>query len=163
MHDFVLDVVNTMSGQPFMLNINIECDLSAENDMVFADYEQMRQVLINLMINAADSIHISENKEKGSVKLVTETIPGLDNIALQNKPTFKLMVIDNGTGIALQELESIFDPFYTTKEPGKGTGLGLSVSYMIVEQIGGTIIADSEIGKGTTMIILLPLLDKDRS
>jgi signal transduction histidine kinase len=71
-----------------------------------------------------------------------------------------LTVEDNGIGIAANDFENIFDPFYTTKEPGKGTGLGLSVSYTIVEQAGGMIYADSEIGKGTTMVILFPLIDE---
>jgi len=64
--------------------------------------------------------------------------------------------VDNGCGIAGKDIDNIFDPFYTTKEPGKGTGLGLSVSYMIIEQFGGTIAANSEHNKGSTMAVYLP-------
>ena len=67
---------------------------------------------------------------------------------------------DNGAGIPLDQLDRIFDPFYTTKDPGKGTGLGLSVSYRIIEGLNGRIYAESEPGNGTTFIIRLPI---DRS
>ncbi|MFH1488533.1 MAG: HAMP domain-containing sensor histidine kinase [Pseudomonadota bacterium] len=64
---------------------------------------------------------------------------------------------DNGPGLTEENLGHIFDPFYTTKEPGRGTGLGLSVSYRIVEGMGGTISAESTPGEGTTLILTLPL------
>jgi two-component system NtrC family sensor kinase len=67
-----------------------------------------------------------------------------------------IRVCDNGKGISEEALENIFDPFYTTKEPGKGTGLGLAVSLTLIEQMGGTLTAESLIEKGTTMIIALP-------
>jgi signal transduction histidine kinase len=69
----------------------------------------------------------------------------------------EIQIHDNGKGISEEELENIFDPFYTTKEPGKGTGLGLSVSLTIIEQMGGTLVAKSYSEKGTNMIISLPL------
>jgi signal transduction histidine kinase len=69
----------------------------------------------------------------------------------------KISYTDNGSGIAEKDLGNIFDPFYTTKEPGKGTGLGLSVCFMIIQGIGGKIQASSDPGKGTTIDIYLPL------
>ena len=67
---------------------------------------------------------------------------------------------DTGPGIPDEIISQIFDPFYTTKEPGMGTGLGLSVSYRIIETLGGTIRARSESGKGgATIIIDIPLID----
>jgi signal transduction histidine kinase len=71
--------------------------------------------------------------------------------------------IDNGSGIPAEDLNRVFDPFYTTKEPGKGTGLGLSVSLSIVEDMGGDIKAESEEGKGTTMTVILPLYTATKS
>jgi signal transduction histidine kinase len=65
--------------------------------------------------------------------------------------------MDNGSGIPAEDLNRIFDPFYTTKDTGKGTGLGLSVSLRIVEDMGGDIRAKSEKGKGATITIILPL------
>ncbi|MDO9262959.1 MAG: ATP-binding protein, partial [Desulfosalsimonadaceae bacterium] len=84
-------------------------------------------------------------------------VTGDDTRALAGHPTFLLRVSDNGTGISKHDIENIFDPFYTTKEPGKGTGLGLSVSYRIIEQTGGSIAVESDAGHGTRMTILLPL------
>ncbi len=64
---------------------------------------------------------------------------------------------DNGPGIPAEDINKIFDPFYTTKEPGKGTGLGLSVSLRIVEETGGDIKAKSEKGEGTRLTVILPI------
>lgn len=157
MHEIVSDVVSMMSDQPFMTDIMIDCRLDAVEHTVRADSDQIRQVLINLIINAADSIKASDNNKKGSIRLISEYVAENEKPALNGRPTFLLKVIDNGAGISGEHIDYIFDPFFTTKEPGKGTGLGLSVSYMIIEQAGGRIGAGSEIGQGTTMTILLPL------
>jgi signal transduction histidine kinase len=69
----------------------------------------------------------------------------------------KIVFKDDGPGIPAEDLGNIFDPFYSTKEPGKGTGLGLSVSYMIIDNMGGRIEARSEGINGTQMIICVPL------
>ena len=71
--------------------------------------------------------------------------------------------VDNGPGIPAEDLTRIFDPFYTTKEPGKGTGLGLSVSLRIIEDIGGDIKVKSEPGQGTKIIVILPLYSATKS
>jgi two-component system NtrC family sensor kinase len=157
MHDLVRDVVSMMSGQPFMADIILDHHLTDIPNAVKIDNDQIRQVLINLIINAADSIKSSDNRNKGSIHFVSEFIAEHDKSALNNQPTLLLKVTDNGTGISSENIEYIFDPFFTTKEPGKGTGLGLSVSYMIIEQAGGRIIAKSEIAQGTTMMIYLPI------
>jgi signal transduction histidine kinase len=68
---------------------------------------------------------------------------------------------DTGMGISKEYLNKIFDPFFTTKDPQKGTGLGLSVSYGIVQKHKGDILVESEVGKGTTFIIKLPVEKKD--
>ena len=68
-----------------------------------------------------------------------------------------MTVSDTGIGISPEGLARIFDPFYTTKEPGKGTGLGLYVCYTIIEGLGGRIRAESAPGKGTKIIIGIPL------
>jgi signal transduction histidine kinase len=158
MHDLVREVVAMMSGQPFMSEISIDCQFDDIVNTVNIDSDQIRQVLINLIINAADSIKASEKTDKeGTIRIVSELIPAHERSGVNDQSMFVLKVIDNGTGISNDHIEFIFDPFFTTKEPGKGTGLGLSVSYMIIEQAGGRIIAKSEIGQGTTMLIYLPL------
>jgi two-component system NtrC family sensor kinase len=71
--------------------------------------------------------------------------------------TIQVVISDNGSGIPKDKLKHIFEPFYTTKEKGKGTGLGLSISYGIIQRLGGTIHVESEINKGTTFIVDIPM------
>lgn len=156
-HSLIQDVGGMIADQPLMRNIELSYHLSAVHDKVFADYQQLRQVLVNLLINAADSIELSGKPETGRIRLQTRQIGADDPAALCGSASIEVAVTDNGTGIAREDIENIFDPFYTTKEPGKGTGLGLSVSYMIMEQQNGTIEARSELNKGTTMSLFLPL------
>lgn len=158
MHDLVKDVVRMMSDQPLMSDVDIDCRLAnGITDTVYIDSDQIRQVLINLLINAADSIKTAAKKEKGLIQIFSEPAAGNESLAINNQPTFLLKVTDNGSGISDETIDYIFDPFFTTKEPGKGTGLGLAVSYMIIEQAGGGIAVASELGSGTTMVIRLPV------
>jgi len=160
MHDLITDVVRMMSEQPLMSDVKIDCRLAADiADTVHINSDQIRQVLVNLLINAADSIKTSGKKVNGTIQIVSEFIASEESASIRNQPTFLLKVIDNGSGISGEHIDYIFDPFYTTKEPGKGTGLGLSVSYMIIEQAGGRITAKSELGLGTTMMIFLPVCE----
>ncbi len=156
-HALIKDVGQMFLNQPLMGNIELVYDCTATKDTTHADYQQLRQVLINLLINAVDSIAVSSNSEAGKILLQTSDIEASSENAISQSPTVELTVTDNGTGIAREEIDNIFDPFYTTKEPGKGTGLGLSVSYMIIEQVGGIIKVNSELDKGTAISIYLPV------
>ena len=159
-HDIIDDITNVIKFQPLMSDISIKLLLKAENDMVVADPNQLRQVFLNLMLNAADAISTNEQADIGELIIKSEVLPNLDRSGLENsqdKPTLIIRVIDNGPGISQENLGNVFDPFFTTKEPGKGTGLGLSVSFMIVESIGGKITAANNSGQGTTMTLSLPL------
>jgi signal transduction histidine kinase len=86
----------------------------------------------------------------------------VDSVDVSPSSLLQIRFADSGDGIESEMLQNIFDPFYTTKEPGKGTGLGLSVSYMIIEGMGGTIRAESEPGQGATFSIQLPLMADGR-
>ena len=154
-HDLIEDIVNVMKFQPLMSDIRLRLSLFAEKDTILTDPDQLRQVFLNLMINAADAISSCEDTLDGELTITSEVAADPD---LADHPQYlKIMFIDNGTGIPEQDLDNIFDPFYTTKEPGKGTGLGLSVSFMMIESIGGKIKGASEQGKGTTMTLYLPI------
>lgn len=154
-HDLIRDIVNVMKFQPLMSDIQLKLSLTAEKDTIRTDPDRLRQVFLNLMINAADAISSAENTSDGELSITSEVAADPD---LRDHPQYlKLMFIDNGMGIPGEELDNIFDPFYTTKEPGKGTGLGLSVSFMMIESIGGKIKAASKQGKGTTMTVCLPI------
>ena len=75
------------------------------------------------------------------------------------KQAIEVIISDTGYGIAEEDLKRIFDPFYTTKEVGKGTGLGLAISYGITMEHSGTISVESEVGKGTTFTVGLPIIN----
>jgi two-component system NtrC family sensor kinase len=161
-HEIIEDIVDIFKVQPKMPDIDLELNLAAEKNVVMADPNQLRQVFLNLMINAADAIFSNEDQKKGKLT-ISSTLSGDDmadrnNEAAPPYPMVKIMFIDNGPGIPEEIINDIFDPFYTTKEPGKGTGLGLSVSFMIVDRIGGKITAKSGKGGGTTMTVCLPLI-----
>ena len=111
---------------------------------IWVKENNIQQVIFNLINNALDSVKTSEKKE----------------IRVDIRPEGKfvqLTTADTGCGIAPKNLEKIFDPFFTTKPVGKGTGLGLSICHSIVESHGGEITCESDIGKGTTIRVLLPI------
>jgi signal transduction histidine kinase len=109
-----------------------------------ANAEQLIQVIIALLINAADAMN-----EQGVITIRTRRGASDGEAAIAE-------VIDEGSGIARPELAKIFEPFYTTKPAGRGTGLGLSVCYSIIASHGGRIEVDSAVGAGSTFRILLP-------
>ncbi len=156
-HEIIDDISKILSVQPLMSKIHLTLSLKAEKDMVLVDPNQLRQVFINLAINAADAIAAKGNAEHGRLIIESVNVPAASPEMSSDNHTLKIMFIDNGLGIPSAYLESIFDPFFTTKEPGKGTGLGLSVCIMIAESMGGSICAESKEGEGTTMTIFLPL------
>ena len=160
-HDLIDDIAQVLDVQPLMSNIELECRLQAQNDKVLADSNQLRQVFLNLIINAADAVS-SEGKAVNGKLSIQSTLAGEKPEQPQNQQKhLKIMFIDNGPGIPEENIANIFDPFYTTKDPGKGTGLGLSVSFMIIEGFGGKMTVSSEIGEGTTMTLLLPVVESE--
>ncbi|WP_053133548.1 ATP-binding protein [Pseudomonas sp. MIACH] len=104
---------------------------------------QLNQVVMNLVINAAQAM----GPERGTIT-ISNGVDG-ENVWLE--------VADNGCGIAPEAVQKIFDPFFTTKPVGEGTGLGLSLSYGIVKKHRGDISVSSELGKGTTFRVVLPI------
>jgi PAS domain S-box-containing protein len=124
-------------------NIEFDADLDPDLPPVSADRGQMEQVLLNLVVNAEQAL---------------AGRPG-PRITLTTRATERgaaLAVSDNGHGIPEDQVERIFDPFYTTKAPGEGTGLGLSLVHGIVADHGGRVHVDSVVGEGTTFRIDFP-------
>ena len=155
LHEIIEEVVHIIKVQPLMKSITIRLRFNAEIDTVQADPNQLRQIFLNLLMNAADAIS-SAGHGVGEIDIHTRVVTDGEEESAAVK-RLVIQFIDNGSGISSDNLENIFDPFFTTKEPGKGTGLGLSVSFMMIEQIGGIITAESTEDRGTTMIINLPL------
>jgi two-component system, NtrC family, sensor kinase len=151
-HEIIADTVNLMNPHPLMEGINIRLDLKAEKDTAFADSNQLQQVFLNIIMNAADVLKDYDpvrNHPSNDILITTDN----------RGDSIEIRFIDNGPGIEEDRIQHIFDPFYTTKDPGRGTGLGLSVSYMIIESQGGSIRAESVRDKGTSIIINLPVYD----
>jgi two-component system NtrC family sensor kinase len=161
-HAVIEDAAGASRFHPSMSNIDLDLRLSAAKDRVKADPNQLRQVFLNLMINAADAILSAKSGAKGKISIISQVEKNLDRDSKNNKDMLRIDYIDNGSGISSENLVNIFDPFFTTKGPGKGTGLGLSVCFMIVEAMGGNIKATSKEGQGATFTVYLPLSADER-
>ena len=140
-------------------DVEFSIDFSGKNLMIKADPGQIEQVLMNLATNARDAMphggRLTITTRQMSIKEGSEAqydLAGPGKYAL-------ISVTDTGTGIDKKSLECIFEPFYTTKEVGMGTGLGLSIIHGIVKQHNGSILVSSELGKGTSFNIYLPLIE----
>ena len=140
-------------------NIIIYRDLAQNLFPIEADPGQMEQILMNLLVNAADAMPLGGDLFLKTANISHNEIRGK---VYQPKPGdyVLLTVTDTGIGMDSKTLERIFDPFFTTKEVGKGTGLGLASVYGIIKGHGGYIDVESEEGKGTTFRIYLPATKK---
>lgn len=127
-------------------NIKLVKELDQGAPIIYADSDQLSQVFLNLISNARDAM-------PGGGGLTVKT----EKFMEKDEEWVRITFSDTGCGIPEEELGQIFDPFFTTKPPDKGTGLGLSVCLGIIESHGGIINVKSEVGKGTSMIIELPL------
>ena len=156
-HEIIRDIGDVLKLQPLMAGIQFDLALEADRDNVLVDAGQLRQVLLNLAINAADAIGSSEETREGRLTIATHVAGNLAGGNTQENKALVITFRDNGPGIPEKLIGNIFDPFFTTKAPGKGTGLGLSVSFMIVESFGGTITAENLEEGGVCMSIHLPL------
>ncbi len=107
---------------------------------------QINQVFLNIITNAVQSMHGDERPN--TIRLRT---------SMENEQTVRITIGDNGSGIPKEVLPHIFDPFFTSKSIGEGTGMGLSISYKIIQEHGGEILVDTEVGIGTVFTILLPI------
>jgi PAS domain S-box-containing protein len=129
-------------------NIQVVTELDDGLPCVLGDFQQLVQVVLNLVNNAEYAIH--KHRETGAITLRTT------HFSRGGHPWTRLEVLDNGPGIAEQFLTRIFDPFFTTKRPGEGTGLGLSVSYGIVAAHQGLIYAENRPEGGARFVVELP-------
>jgi two-component system, NtrC family, sensor kinase len=154
-HQVIDETIEVMRVQPIMKGLQIINDSATWEPYIYGSADQLRQVLLNLLINSADAIRSISDKHDGCIRISTAS--ETDAADLQ-KFWLRICCTDNGPGIPAQCIDYIFDPFYTSKDPGKGTGLGLAVSFMIVEQLGGTISVQNEPNGGATMVIRLPMI-----
>ena len=137
----VIEKTLKIIGNELQFKANIVKDLSSI-PMIKCDIKKLGLVFTNLLINAAQAI-----EKKGIIKIKT----------FQSDNSVFVQISDDCTGISGENHDKVFQAFFTTKEPGKGTGLGLSLSHKIVTDHNGTMDFESELGKGTTFTITLPI------
>ncbi|MBW1981378.1 MAG: HAMP domain-containing protein [Deltaproteobacteria bacterium] len=189
-HGILLETLSIVKPQFNTQGIETVVDLRASKDMVLANADQLKQVFLNLLVNAADAMAETAARKGGhQLRLETLDVTGENSLrsASDSKPLrrhtdppsadyrqlrqlhrtratdwIEVRICDTGVGIVQEDLQKVFDPFFSTKEPGKGTGLGLSVSMQIVEAIGGRLQMQSTFQNGTTVIVRLPLGGSER-
>jgi two-component system NtrC family sensor kinase len=144
------ECVSLLEDQALFHNIRIISNLEVKLPMAVIDPSQIERVFMNMIINAAEAMEGS-----GQLTLITRFDPVGRFIDVE--------FTDTGHGIAKKNLEKIFDPFFTTKDTGHGVGLGLAISYGIIKEHKGTIIVESEVDKGTTFIVRIPVMVKEES
>jgi two-component system NtrC family sensor kinase len=144
-NDVLIEAYDLMTHPMKVANISFLLSLSAKNDMVYCSPNQIKQICVALLVNAIEAI-----RENGEVILSTVNPDDLH---------IRIDVTDNGIGISDDDLPHIFEPFYTTKDKGNGIGLGLSIVHGIVQNHKGKTEVRSEKGKGTTISVILPIIN----
>ena len=153
-NEIVRNACRIVEHQLSIQKIRIEMKLPEEAPMVNADPMQIEQVLVNLLVNAADAI----GEAGGTITIEAGMASAADTVNGLTSPEdmARIRVTDTGCGISAEGLNKLFEPFYTTKG-AKGTGLGLSIVWGIIEKHQGRIKVDSIVGRGTTVTVLLPV------
>ena len=158
----VVDLRDTLSDLTHLLNrlvgekVRLVLDHDPDLSPIRADKRQLEQVIMNLVVNARDAM-----PSGGEIRIETETRTLTEELSRDRANVAPgdyvvVRVTDEGSGIAPDSLQKIFEPFYTTKRQGEGTGLGLSTAYGIIKQTGGFIFCDSVQGQGTTFTLYFP-------
>ena len=154
LNQLIEDTVRFVVRPAALLQIDITTDLDPALPHVWGDADLIKQVVLNVLVNAEQAIDGHGNIIVQSRRYLAKPAakPGVEPL-----PMAEIAITDTGCGIPEANLQRIFDPFFTSKELGKGTGLGLSVSYGIIKAHGGEIRVESEVGAGTTFRIRLPI------
>lgn len=154
--------ISMVRNQAKFHNIKFVLHFDDSLPLIHVDPNQMQQVFLNLLINAADAMN-----ERGQITIATRTVGESEETQWfkmghpqEGKRFIEIEFSDTGPGILEEHMGKIFEPFFTTKPVGKGTGLGLAVSYGIIKRHGGNITVRSEPGKGASFFIRLPV-EKD--
>ncbi len=144
LNQIIIDTIQLIRSQARKKRQNfIILKLSKLSPLIYGDLSQLKQVFLNLLLNSIDAI-----ENKGTITITT---------SIKENRWVEVSIIDTGKGIDPDHMDKLFEPFFTTKPPGKGTGIGLSTCYNIVKNHGGEISVVSELGKGSTFTVRLPI------
>ncbi len=144
LHKILQESYLLMEHQMKVSNIDFQKDFSAGGDIIYCSENQIKQACIAILLNASEAVH-----DNGEIVIKT-VMPDEDHILLQ--------ITDNGSGIAPGDLPNVFEPFFSAKEKVSGIGLGLAIVHGIVQSHNGKVDIQSELGMGTTVSIILPLV-----
>ncbi|MBK6336648.1 MAG: HAMP domain-containing protein [Betaproteobacteria bacterium] len=150
----ILDVARFIERSAHLHNTAMTIDLDPDLPQVWIDEDQIKQVIMNILVNAQ---HATESGGSIAIRSRRHPTPLSPEPGAAPIDMIEVSVVDTGCGIPDDDLQRIFDPFFTSKDVGKGTGLGLSVSHGIVKAHGGTIKVESAVGRGSTFRVYLPI------
>jgi two-component system NtrC family sensor kinase len=148
LNELVREMVSLMRSAASVRDVTIEECYAPELPWASVDANQFKQVVLNLLNNAAQAM------PKGGTLMIS-----VGAAVRETRRGIEIKVKDSGVGIPRENLERIFEPFYTTKSPNEGTGLGLAVSYRIVREHDGVIEVESEVNRGTIFTVWIPIGD----
>jgi two-component system NtrC family sensor kinase len=188
-HPLIQETLEVLDHQLRQKDIEVVLELEAQRDLVFANGDQLKQVFLNLVVNAADAMEATSNRTQGGELHVRTRVLAEESLIQERSAGqplrrrtdpatadyshlrrsgvtaeerwLQIQFADTGVGIPKEDQKRVFDPFFTTKEVGKGTGLGLSVSIQIIETLGGRMDLSSSPGEETRVTIQLPLYNDD--
>jgi two-component system, NtrC family, sensor kinase len=144
LHKILSDTYELMTHPIKIANISFHAELKATSDLIFCSPNQIKQACVALLVNATEAVH-----ENGEIVISTSN-PQVD--------TIRIDITDNGIGIPEDDIPQIFQPFFSTKHDTSGIGLGLAIVHGIIKSHNGKIDVKSELGRGTTISITLPLI-----
>lgn len=146
-NDILREVLQFLENTMLYKRITLDLQLHDNLPPISSDRVQLQQIFLNIINNAMDAIG-----KDGTVSIITSIVAGEIRVVIQ----------DDGAGMAQDLLPHIFEPFFTTKETGKGTGLGLSITYGLIKKLGGDITVRSNVGKGTAFTITIPITSEQK-
>jgi CheY-like chemotaxis protein/anti-sigma regulatory factor (Ser/Thr protein kinase) len=155
-----IDIARQIGGMRELLDRSLSGDIHVDVDFPYdlwpteVDPGELELVVLNLAVNARDAM-----PKGGTITVRAENAPGVADGELHGDYV-RLSIEDTGTGMPPEVKERVFEPFFTTKEVGRGSGLGLAQVYGFAKQSGGTVRIDTEVGRGTTIILFLPRSQK---
>jgi signal transduction histidine kinase len=181
-NEVIKGAVHLLIDQGMLRQVDVELELDTSAPQLLGEHHELDQLFVNLLLNAVDAMAGEGSLFLYTQRLLRADIEGVRRRRAEDPPDahpdrrpnpriqawlgaaprpeelLKVIIADSGPGVSPEDADRIFDPFYTTKEPGKGTGLGLAIVARTVDTLGGTIWVDRARGGGAAFHMLFPIL-----